>query len=420
MSKIAISGESSTQPNANLNSLDWKRNLLFISIAQFFAMLGMSSVVPFMPFFVKELGITSPEEANIWSGLVFAGPYFLSVIATPIWGILGDKYGRKLMIVRAIFGLCVAVLLMGFVQNVYQLLALRIFQGAVSGMIAAALAFVASNTPTEKSGYAIGILQSSLSAGNIIGPFVGGLISDLTGIRSVFFVVSIMTFIAGILVLFLVKEVQKPNLNAKGYTLSHNLKYVYNNRAIRFLLILVVFSQAGINYTNPIFPFFVETLNAPKQFLSTITGSLLAIVGFMSIIFSPIWGKRNDLKDYHKTVRISAFMIGLASFAHIIVNDYLLLFPIRAVAGIFFAAMLPSLYTALNRLSPYDNKGGIMGLASSANLIGTLIGYTTCGYVASSFGLESTFLIAGAILMTVSIMVYLDKKNSCSSCLICL
>lgn len=409
MSKIAISGESNTQPNANLNSLDWKRNLLFISIAQFFAMLGMSSVVPFMPFFVKELGITSPEEANIWSGLVFAGPYLLSIIATPIWGILGDKYGRKLMIVRAIFGLCVAVLLMGFVQNVYQLLALRIFQGAISGMIAAALAFVASNTPTEKSGYAIGILQSSLSAGNIIGPFAGGLISDLSGIRSVFFVVSILTFIAGLLVLFLVKEVKKTNLNAKGYTISENLKYVYNNRAIRFLLILVVFSQAGINYTNPIFPFFVETLNAPKQFLSTITGSLLAIVGLMSIIFSPIWGKRNDIKDYHKTIRISAFMIGLASFSHILVNDYLLLYPIRAIAGIFFAAMLPSLYTALNRLSPYDNKGGIMGLASSANLIGTLIGYSTCGYVASSFGLESTFIISGAILMTVSIMVYLDK-----------
>jgi MFS transporter, DHA1 family, multidrug resistance protein len=409
MSNIENSGKTIEYNSTTSDNLGWKRNLLFISIAQFFAMLGMSSVIPFMPFFVKELGITSPEEANIWSGLVFAGPYFLSIIATPIWGQLGDKYGRKLMIVRAIFGLFVAVFLMGFVQNVYQLLALRIFQGAVSGMIAAALAFVASNTPTDKSGYAIGILQSSLSAGNIIGPFAGGLISDLAGIRNVFFIVSLLTFIAGVLVLFFVKEVQKPNLNAKGYTISQNLKFVYNNRPIRFLLILVVLSQAGINYTNPIFPFYVEILNTPKQFLSTITGALLAIVGLMSIIFSPIWGKRNDRKDYHKTVRISAFMIGIAAFAHILVNDYLLLFPIRAVAGIFFAAMLPTLYTALNRLSPYDNKGGIMGIASSANLVGTLVGYTTCGYIASSFGLESTFVISGAIMIAVSIMVFVDK-----------
>ena len=387
----------------------WKRNLLIISISQFIAMIGMSSVIPFMPFFVKELGITSPDEANIWSGLIFAGPYFLSIIATPLWGSIGDKYGRKLMIVRAVFGLFIAVFLMGFVQNVYQLLALRIFQGAISGMIASALAFVSANTPTNKSGYAIGILQSSLSAGNIIGPFVGGLIADLAGIRSVFIIVSLMTFIAGILVLFMVKETRKPQNTANEYTIINNLKYVYENRGIRFILILVVLSQAGINYTNPIFPFYVETLNAPKQLLSTITGALLAVVGLMSIIFSPIWGRRNDRKDYKKTVRISSFMIAIAAFAHVIVNDYLLLFPVRAVAGIFFAAVLPSLYSALNRLSPHDNKGGVMGIASSANLVGTLVGYTTCGYIASLFGLKSPFIISGLILLTVSFLVYRKK-----------
>lgn len=388
---------------------NWKRNLLFISIAQFIAMIGMSSVIPFMPFFIKELGINSPEEANIWSGLVFAGPYFLSILATPLWGILGDKYGRKLMIVRAIFGLFIAVFLMGFVQNVYQLLALRIFQGAVSGMIAAALAFVSANSPSDKAGYAIGILQSSQSAGNIIGPFVGGLISDFAGIRNVFFIVSILTFIAGVLVVFLVKESKiRSEINTNN-SLMNNLRYVLRNKPIRFLLLLVVLSQAGINYTNPIFSFYVETLQTPKHLVSTITGSLLAIVGLMSIIFSPIWGRRNDRKDYHKTVRISTFIIGLAAFAHVVVNNYLYLYPIRAIAGIFFAAVLPSLYAALNRHSPADSKGGVMGIASSANLIGVLLGYTSCGYIASVFGLEAPFIISGLIMLLVAYLVTKDK-----------
>jgi len=412
MSSQPIDSESQnqTKSSTNLETLLWKRNLIFICIAQFFAMLGMSSVIPFMPLFVKELGITSVSEANIWSGLVFAGPYFLSIITTPLWGALGDKYGRKLMIVRAVFGLFLAVMLMGFVQNVYQLLFLRIFQGAVSGMIAAALAFVSANTPTEKSGYAIGILQSSLSAGNIIGPFAGGLISDFAGIRSVFYIVSLMTFIAGVLVVIFVKEIQNPQLHSDENTIIKNLKYVYDNRGIRFILILIVLSQAGINYTNPIFPFYVESLHAPKELLSTITGSLLAVIGLMSIIFAPIWGKRGDRKDYKKTVQISSFILALAAFAHVLVNNYLYLYPIRAVAGIFFAAVLPSLYSALNRLSPHDNKGGVMGIASSANLVGTLAGYVTCGYVASAFGLKSTVIISGGLMLLVTIMIFQKRR----------
>jgi DHA1 family multidrug resistance protein-like MFS transporter len=372
-------------------------------------MIGMSSVIPFMPLFVKELGITNHAEASIWSGLIFAGPYFLSIIATPLWGILGDKYGRKTMIVRAVFGLSIAVFFMGFAQNIYQLFALRIFQGAISGMIAAALAFVSANTPSEKSGYAIGILQSSLSAGNIIGPFAGGLISDFSGIRSVFFLISFLTFVSGILVIFYVRESKKNRLLSSNSSVIDNIKYVVKNKEIRFILILIILSQAGINYTNPIFPFFVETLKAPTKYLSTITGSLLAIVGLMSVFFSPYWGKRNDKKDYKKTVRISALVIAISAFIHILVPNYIYLYPVRAVAGIFFAAVLPSLYTGLNRISPPENKGGVMGMASSSNLVGTLVGYASCGFIASWFGFDITFIISGLLLLSVSILIW-NKK----------
>jgi hypothetical protein len=191
--------------NPNENNL-WKRNLVFISLAQFMTMIAMSSLIPFMPFYIRELGITDLSDAKLWSGLVFAGPYFLSIIAAPIWGSVGDKYGRKIMIARAVFGLTIAVFLMGFVQTAGQLLALRIFQGAVSGMIAAALSFVSANTPENRSGWAIGILQGSLSAGQVVGPFIGGIISDAIGIRSVFFIVSGFIFVSGFLVLIFVKE----------------------------------------------------------------------------------------------------------------------------------------------------------------------------------------------------------------------
>src|SRR5512144_623288 len=100
----------------------WRKNLYVLWGTQFLAMMGMNLVVPFLPFFIRELGVAEPAELARWSGLVFSGPFVLSFIATPIWGNLGDRYGRKIMVVRAIFGLALSQVLIGLSQDVYQLL----------------------------------------------------------------------------------------------------------------------------------------------------------------------------------------------------------------------------------------------------------------------------------------------------------
>src|SRR5436309_6951838 len=118
----------------------WRKNLYILWGTQFLAMIGMNLVVPFLPFFIRQLGVTDQTELSRWSGMVFSGPFILSFIATPIWGTLGDRYGRKIMVVRAIFGLATSQVLIGFSQNVYQLFFFRVVQGAISGFIASALA----------------------------------------------------------------------------------------------------------------------------------------------------------------------------------------------------------------------------------------------------------------------------------------
>mgnify|MGYP000927953830 CR=1 FL=1 len=400
MSPINFSSELSknTEPN-------WRLNLLFVSIAQFIAMMGMSSVVPFMPLYVRELGITDVDSATLWSGLCFAGPYFLYIITVPVWGAMGDRYGRKLMMSRAIYGLTIAVFLMGFAQNVWQLFALRVFQGGVSGMIAAALAFTSANTPNEKSGYAIGILQSSLSAGNIIGPFIGGIASDLGGTRFVFFGVSTLTFISGLLVILFVKEKKLILQTNEHSNFFSNLNYSLKNKDILFLLILVIITQVGISYTNPIFPYFLEEKGVPDNILSTMTGIMIGIVGFMSIFFAPYWGKRNDRKDYRKTVFLSSLIVGISGLLHVFAPNYFYLFPLRFIIGVFFAAIIPTLYAALNKYAPDSNKGGIMGMASSANLMGSLIGFLGCGILSAKLGNDSAFIISGLLLILAAILI---------------
>lgn len=121
---------------------NWKYNLYIIWVGQFIAMMGMSMVVPFLPLYIRELGLKDPQQIAKWSGFVFSGPFLFSFVLVPVWGFLGDKYGRKLMVVRALIGLAIAQVLIGLSQNVYHLLIGRIIQGMVSGFVPASMALV--------------------------------------------------------------------------------------------------------------------------------------------------------------------------------------------------------------------------------------------------------------------------------------
>jgi DHA1 family multidrug resistance protein-like MFS transporter len=388
----------------------WKRNLLIIVFAQFIAMAGMSACVPFLPLYVRELGMTDMNQVKFWSGIVFSGPYIMAIFAVPFWGTLGDKYGRKLMVIRAIFGLTIAMFLMGFAQNVVQLFLLRIFQGFASGFVAATLSFISAETPGDRTGYAIGMLQSSQFAGTILGPLLGGLMSDFAGIRPVFYLVAALCLISGTLILLFVKE--NNFVKQENYTFStlSNLKYLLSVVEIRLILILIVLAQAGIHFTTSVFPYFVEQLNTPSKFLSSITGFLLAIVGFFSIIFAPRWGKQNDKKNYRKIIPLTASIVGIATVAQLLVSEWYYLIPFRILIGIFIAGILPTFYSALSKKSQQKTIGSNMSVASSATFLGAFISFFTCAWVSSYFGIPTVFIVSGLILIFIPVILLLTPK----------
>jgi len=388
----------------------WKKNLILIVIAQLIAMAGMSACVPFLPLFVRDLGITDMNEAKFWSSIVFSGPYVLSIIAVPVWGTLGDKYGRKPMVIRAIMGLAVAMFLMGFSQNVWQLFLLRVFQGLASGFIAASLSFVSAETPVEKTGFAISMLQSAQSAGTILGPLAGGILSDIAGIRPVFFIVAGLCLISGLLIVFFVKENKfTKNQNNRASTFR-NFRETISIPEIRKILILIVIAQAGIHFTTPVFPYFIEKLNTPDEFLSTITGVMVGLVGIFSIIFAPAWGRRNDRKDYKKTLSVASVIVGIVTILQLFVVEWLMLIPFRIIIGIFIAAIIPTLYSALSKKSKQETIGSSMSIASSANLFGALVSFLLCAWVSSEFGIPVVFIVSGIMLLSVSTTLIFIKK----------
>lgn len=389
---------------------NWKTNLYIIWIGQFIAMMGMSMVVPFLPLYLRELGVKEPQLVARWSGFVFSGPFLFSFVLVPVWGFLGDKYGKKLMVIRALFGLAFAQVLIGSSQNAYHLLIGRLVQGMVSGFVPASMALVVSSTPREKTGYALGLLQTATSGGTVLGPFVGGFLTDHIGIRPIFFITAFLCFTSALLVIFKVKEEKKNNLSEET-KLIDNYKLVFNHHQLRLIIVMIVFTQISIVFNQPLFALYAETLHIDKRFIASIAGLLYGIMGVFNMIGAPMWGKWNEKFPVNMSISIAATFAGLSYALHFFVyNPYLLAF-IRCVLGLSLGGILPVLYTLVSQNSPAEKRGGIMGIASSAQVLGNLLGPSLSGIVASQIGIRPVFLISALILITLGYSGYSSIKS---------
>ncbi|MBN8585296.1 MAG: MFS transporter [Ignavibacteria bacterium] len=384
--------------------VSWRKNLYIIWSAQLLAMIGMSMVIPFLPLFVKDLGVTEISEVKRWSGLVVSGVFITAVIATPVWGWLGDRVGKKKMVLRAIFGLAVSQLLIGFSQDVTQLFIFRMVQGALSGFIAAALALVSSNTPKEKSGYAIGFLASSTAAGNLLGPFIGGMMADAFGYRNVFFITSIMCAVSGVLVFAFVKEINTSR--NKESAIWDNYKFVFSNTRLKYALLLLIISAAAISMIQPLFALFIENRVGTTPYLATITGSIFGVVGLFQVISSSFWGKLNDRREIRRNLLWALIGAGAGYALHVVTTGIWELVPIRALLGLCIGGVMPSLFSFINKCIPDKKKGGVMGIASSFTMLGNLLGPLSSGFIASVTSIDFMFILSGVILAASSILAY--------------
>lgn len=389
-----------------LSMITWRRNLYILWGTQFLAMVGMNLVVPFLPFYIRSLGVTDPDDLSRWSGLVFAGPFFLSIIATPFWGSMGDRHGRKMMVVRALFGLAVSQVLIGIAQDVYQLLLFRMVQGAVSGFIASALALISTNTPKEHIGYALGFIQSSSAGGMVLGPFVGGVLADLVGYREIFYLTALLCAIGGFVVIFLVSEEFTPSRGGTARAVMDNFKLMVTDTRLRVVALTLVIAQMSVLMIEPIFALYIESFESDARFMSTLAGSIFSILGFFMVISAPWWGRRNDRYGYTKNLASALVVVGIAYAGHIIVTNLIQLAVLRAFLGFARGGVLPSLYGLTNIYSPHDRRGGMMAVASSMTILGNMVGPVTGGAIAGQFGIAASFVATSTLLVAAGYMVY--------------
>ena len=250
----------------------WRRNLYVLFMVQLISTAGFSLVFPFLPLYVKEVGIATGGSVEFWAGMVFSSQAATMMIAAPIWGAVADRYGRKLMLLRATLAGAVILAAMGFVQNAEQLVALRAIQGMLTGVVAAANALVAASAPREKSGESLGLLQMARWTGIALGPLIGGVIGDAFGFRESFWITGILLALAGFAVLFWVHEEFVPVPKAQRPSMIASFSGLLKAPGMGKLYAITFLNSLGFAVILPIAPLFVLTLMPNSGAIATVTG----------------------------------------------------------------------------------------------------------------------------------------------------
>ena len=300
----------------------WKKNLYVVFFAEMIVVTGMTFVIPFLPFYVKELGITNMEQAARWSSWLMGAPALVMIIVSPLWGSLADRVGRKPMIERAIFGGAISVFMMALATNVYQLLIIRIMQGVLTGTIAACNALVSASSPSRKMGFSLGLLQTGFFLGNFLGPLLGGISADILGFQNSFRITAALLFISGWLIFFLVEEKFTPSVREKEtIPFKKRVALFFNNGQLFIMFFILFLVQFSVHIISPIFPLFMETIVLNPKIVSTFTGLMFAITGLTSAFSSINVGKLIEKKPSNFLLTISLLGTGVFFLSHAFVTN---------------------------------------------------------------------------------------------------
>lgn len=382
----------------------WKRNLRVIWIAELLAIMGFSSTFPIYAYYIQYLGVEENLVAR-WSGLVISASSLSMGIMGPIWGALGDRHGRKVMIIRAMFGGAVIIGLMGFVQSVEQFFILRFIQGALTGTVTAATALVASVTPKERLGETLGRLQLAIFLGQAFGPTTGGFVADTLGYRATFWLTAGYLVISGTLVLTLVKESFTPSEEALQGTIWQRMRedvaVIFAGSLLGLVLGLRFALRVGLRMSSPTVPLIVQELLPAGTLIGSASGLLTTISGISSAIAAPLIGRVADRRGGRDLLMAGAFVAAAAMIIQGTAGNYWLLLLGQAMVGIGIGGTLSIISAYIGKMAPEGRVGTAFGLDAMAVSLSGAIGPALGGWLGDTVSRRAP-LIGGGIAMALA------------------
>lgn len=385
--------------------MNWKVVLALLTCNVLFMSASYTMIIPFLPMYLtNELGVDD-TSVSLWAGLSFSVTFFVSAVMAPIWGRIADRKGKRLMAMRASLLIAISYLLGGIVTSPEQLIIVRVFQGFASGLWPMDLAIMTLYAPQERLGFSLGIMQGTLTAGGVVGPLLGGVLAELFGMRTSFYIGGLALFINFLAFTFIIKEPPMPKSTVPLTAEEKNPMHLWHIPILRTMMIVSTLAQMVLYILMPVITTYIKALAGSMDNIVFVAGAVFSLSGIAGAIAAPVWGIYGTRRTYFNSMFL-AMLFGGIMFTLQGIPDTLMPFAVMQFGvGLFIAGIQPSLNAIIAQHTPPQLKGSVFGLLFSAQQIGGAAGPLLGGVVATYLGMHYLFPTAGAILLLLALFV---------------
>ncbi len=408
-------------PTTSPAASNWRRVLLVLAVAQLLTAIGFSTIFPFLPRYVEHLGSASGAPVLLLVTLVFSVQALAMMLASPVWGALGDRFGRKRMVERAMYSGAITILLMGFAGSAEELVGLRLLQGLTTGVMGASASMVAAAAPRERIGYAMGLMQTALLSGVSVGPVIGGFLEYTLGYRAAFMVTAGLLLTGGLIVTTLVREHFVPPAPSAGRRglggFAQALGVVLRTPVVAPLFVVRFLAWTGRSMIIPFLPLLVVALMAGSERAGLVTGLAIGASSAAGTLTSVLLGRLGDRVGLRRVALVCAGLTSLAYLPLAFITSTTALVLLYALTGATIGGVLPTLSALLARVTDRASSGKVYGLdnavGAGARGVSPIIGGAVVALVAggavepAARAYASVFLAAAGCFALALVMVAL-------------
>ncbi|WP_462132726.1 MFS transporter [Veillonella tobetsuensis] len=389
----------------------WKRTVYISLVCVFCIAFGVSQLAPILPLYFHDLGVQTPEAMSLWSGLATGATYIIVCLAAPFWGRIADKRGRKITLIRSSFGMALCNILIAFQTTPEGVVLIRLIQGLVSGFYSASITLIASESPIERTGWALGLLASANLAGSLIGPLLGGYIADTVGIRNDFIIVGIIMGLAGLLATVFIHEDYVPKDNVEKLSISKLKEQIPEFNSIIALCVASFIYAICIMSLQPVISVYIKgILPSNTENIAFIAGAVFSAMGIAQLISSSPLGKLVDKIGPRKVLVISLIYVGILNIPQAYVSDVYQLAIIRFLQGFGLGGMLPALNTYLSSKTPREFTGQVFSYNQSCLFLGYFLGAVGGASLMAWLGFTTLFWASGGLFIISALWIGVKLK----------
>ena len=389
----------------------WKRTVYISLVCVFCTAFGVSQLAPILPLYFHDLGVQTPEAMSLWSGLATGATYIIVCLAAPFWGRVADKKGRKITLIRSSFGMALCNILIAFQTTPEGVVLIRLIQGLVSGFYSASITLIASESPIERTGWALGLLASANLAGSLIGPLLGGYIADTVGIRNDFIIVGTLMGLAGVLATIFIHENYVPKPNPEKLSIRKLKEQIPEFNSIVALCVASFIYAICIMSLQPVISVYIKGIvPSDTENLAFIAGAVFSAMGIAQLMSSSPLGKLVDKIGPRKVLVVSLIYVGVLNIPQAYVSDVYQLAIIRFLQGFGLGGMLPALNTYLSSKTPREFTGQVFSYNQSCLFFGYFLGSVGGASLMAWLGFTTLFWVSGGLFIISALWIGFKLK----------